>query len=165
MPTPRSADGFRLTVETVVADQRWADLDLQALARVACNSALRNPVLGNGEFEVGVLGCDDARMAELNWQFRKVEGPTNVLAWPAGPKPCGDPGPVELGSVAVAFDTCMRESEVMGRNLASHVTHLLVHGSLHLLGFTHDTEERAKIMEELEQASLTELGMGNLHWT
>ena len=165
MPTPRSTDGFRLTVETIIADQRWTDLELPAIARDACNSAMRNADLGSGEYEVGVLGCDDARMAELNWQFRKVEGPTNVLAWPAGPKPGGDPGPVELGSVAVAFETCMRESETMGRNPAGHVTHLLVHGSLHLLGFTHDTEERAKVMEELEQASLMELGMENLHWT
>lgn len=158
-----------MTVDTLIEDDRWAGAGLEALAARAVDAALVGAGLDPEAWEVSLLGCDDARIAELNADFRGKPQPTNVLSWPSeergpdtsGARPAlpeggGDP---ELGDIAIAYDTCAREAEAGGLPFDHHVLHLLVHGTLHLLGYDHETDEDAAVMETLESAILAELGV------
>ncbi|MGC9371523.1 MAG: rRNA maturation RNase YbeY [Paracoccaceae bacterium] len=160
-------------VDTVIEDERWEALALDDLAQTACAAVLAHLGL-EGDYEVSLLGCDDARIADLNADFRDKPRPTNVLSWPAEergaetdgdmPEPPGEglPGmPEELGDVAIAYETCLREAGEQGKAPADHVTHLLVHGCLHLLGFDHIRPRDADLMERLEVEILAKLGVAD----
>jgi len=77
---------------------------------------------------------------------------------PAGPDPTGV---IELGDIAIAYDTCAGEAAAAGRPMADHVTHLLVHGTLHLLGFDHERDADATLMEGLEVEILGNMGIAD----
>jgi probable rRNA maturation factor len=158
-------------VDTVIEDERWGDL-LPPLAERAARATLADLGLAPEGFAIVVMGCDDARIASLNADFRGKPVPTNVLSWPSderGPATPGEmpdppePGtaemPEELGDIAIAWETCAAEAEAAGRPLAHHVTHLLVHGTLHLLGFDHERPGDAALMEGLEVEILGKLGL------
>jgi probable rRNA maturation factor len=94
---------------------------------------------------------------ELNARDRGQDRPTNVLSFPAETEAL--PGePRLLGDLALAFATCRREAEEQGKPLAAHLTHLVVHGTLHLLGHDHDADEEAEAMEARERSLLAALG-------
>ncbi|MEM8822713.1 MAG: rRNA maturation RNase YbeY [Pseudomonadota bacterium] len=140
-------------VEVVVEDARWSDLD--RIASVAVPAAL-DVTCG---YEVVVMGCDDARIAGLNGRFRDKPQPTNVLSWPSGPRhPDTPPSDTELGDIAIAYETCVREAAEQGKSFEAHVTHLLVHATLHLLGHDHEAEAEAKRMEATERRIVMALG-------
>jgi probable rRNA maturation factor len=158
-------------VETLTEDHRWEALGLEALAETAARAALRVAGVEPAGFEVSCLGCSDARIAALNEDFRHKPQPTNVLSWPSaerGAARAGDrprrphaqgPGPTLLGDVAIAYETCAAEAEAAHRPLADHATHLLVHATLHLLGFDHEREADALLMERLETEAMAGLGL------
>lgn len=156
-------------IEILIEDARWTDAGLAALAETACNAALAELSL-DGDYEISLLACDDARVAELNTEFRGKPSPTNVLSWPSEDRaaqipgmipqlPDGAPHELELGDIALAYDTCAREAEAANKPLKDHVTHLLVHGTLHLLGFDHINDPDAALMEGLETRILAKLGI------
>lgn len=160
--------------ETVIEDDRWAALDLSALADRACAAALAAVGLDATGFQLSVLGGDDARIAELNGRFRGKPGATNVLSWPSESLQEGTPGvppaqpmpgdaddPWVLGDVALAWETCAREAEEQGKTMQDHVLHLIVHGTLHCLGYDHETDDDAALMEGLEVHALATLGVEN----
>ena len=144
-------------VDVIVEDPRWTGLE--ALARRAVGAALAP--LGEVEgLSVAVLGCDDARIAALNAEFRGKARPTNVLSWPSEERVPGEaPADPELGDVAIAYDTCAREAADQGKPFDAHVTHLLVHATLHLLGHDHEDEAEAGRMEAAERRILAGLGV------
>lgn len=107
--------------------------------------------------EVSLLFCDDAAIRVLNRDWRGFDKPTNVLSFPAATGPLSK-APL-LGDIAIAFETCAREAAEEGKTLAGHVTHLVVHGFLHLLGYDHETPEEAEEMEMLEIKALARLGL------
>ena len=154
-------------VEPMVEDARWEAAGFPPLAERAARAALtavgRDPDL----HEVSLLLCDDARMAELNSQFRGKPQPTNVLSWPSYdgdmPEPPGNPGegPLFVGDIALGYETCAREAAEAGIPLADHATHLVVHGLLHLVGFDHAEDDEAEAMEALETKILASLGVAN----
>ncbi|WGH79306.1 rRNA maturation RNase YbeY [Jannaschia ovalis] len=146
-----------MTVETIIEDERWSDLD--RLAGIAIPAALRGAGL-DGAFEVAVLGCDDARIAALNAEFRGKAAPTNVLSWPSEARVPGTaPRDPELGDIAIAIETCRREAAAQGKPFEAHVIHLLVHATLHLLGHDHANPEEAEAMEAAETRILRELDL------
>jgi probable rRNA maturation factor len=158
-----------MTIDIVIEDDRWAAAGIEALAARAVEATLAHLGLAPGDWEVVLLACDDARIAALNADFRDRPQPTNVLSWPseergaeaAGAAPCPpDPaeGP-ELGDIALAFETCAREAEAAGLTLAHHATHLVVHGTLHLLGYDHARDADAALMERTEIGILASLGV------
>lgn len=107
--------------------------------------------------EVSVLFTDDAEMRSLNAQWRGRDKPTDVLSFPSdGPDIPGEP--VFLGDIALGFETTRHDADTMGRPLDAHVSHLLVHGFLHLLGHDHIEDEDAAMMEPLEISILAGLG-------
>ncbi len=142
-----------------IADPAWSgaglgDLEgrVVACARAALAAAPRGTIPADRPAEIAVLLCDDARMARLNGAFRDKSGPTDVLSFPAGdePRPEDPTIPVLLGDLAIAFGVSEREARAAGIPLGDHLSHLVVHGILHLLGFDHGTEAEAARMETLE---------------
>lgn len=161
-------------VETVIEDARWEAFGLAPLAERAARATLAAMALPAEGFQIGLMGCDDARIAVLNADFRGRKQPTNVLSWPsedrasevAGEPPDSpEPGPADdpesLGDIAIAWETCDREAGEQGKPMADHVTHLVVHGVLHLLGYDHVEDEDATLMERLEVRILASLGVSD----
>ena len=161
-------------VETVIEDARWEAFGLPALAERAARIALEALGLPVAGFTISLMGCDDARIAGLNSDFRGKPQPTNVLSWPSEDRAAAfvgedpeRPGPGEaddpesLGDIAIAWETCIREAEVQGKTMADHATHLVVHGVLHLLGYDHIEEEDAALMEGHEVRILASLGVSD----
>ena len=146
-----------MTVDVVVEDPRWADLP--ALAEPAVAAALAGAGLDPDDHEVVVMGCDDARIAELNGRFRDKAAPTNVLSFPAAELAPGNPPPEELGDVALSYDTCAREAVEQGKSMGDHTVHLIVHAVLHLLGHDHAEDDGANLMEGLERTILAGMGL------
>jgi probable rRNA maturation factor len=156
------------TVDVLVDTAAWEELGLEALAQEAADAALATLGGDPGDFELSVLGCDDARIAALNAAFRDRETPTNVLSWPAEerrpPRPglrpdLPGPAPVWLGDIAIADGVCRRESSELGVGLADHTRHLIAHAVLHLLGYDHETHADAEVMESLERDILARMGL------
>lgn len=152
-------------VDIIIEDERWADLP--PLADRACTAALAGAGLDPSAYEVSVLACDDVRIAALNAGFRQKGTPTNVLSWPSDergaqvdgrmPEPPELPMDAELGDIAISYDTCAREAAEGGKPFEHHVIHLMVHGTLHLLGFDHIRDKDAALMEGLETKILGKL--------
>ncbi|MDQ7071963.1 MAG: rRNA maturation RNase YbeY [Rhodobacterales bacterium] len=165
-----------MIVDISIDDERWQQADLAALAEGAAQTALIHLGLAPEDFEVSLLGCDDARIEVLNGEFREQGKPTNVLSWPAvdlaadgdgavplPPEPDqmtfeGD-DKIELGDIAIAYETCAREAIEQGKTLPDHTVHLIVHGVLHLLGYDHIRDKDATLMEDNERVILGKLGI------
>lgn len=113
-----------------------------------------------GDAELSVLLTDDARMRILNRDYRGKDRATNVLSFPAGDDDAVG-RPRLLGDIALALETVEREAAGQSKTLADHVSHLTVHGVLHLLGHDHETEPQATDMEALEIRILDGLGIAN----
>lgn len=160
-------------LSVVIEDPRWDTLALEALAETGVRATLTHLALDPDRCEVTLLACDDARIAVLNGDFRARPTPTNVLSWPAEERAAGAPGDnpqalkpgldglYELGDIAISFDTCEREAQAAGKPVTDHVTHLVVHGVLHLLGYDHETDADAALMEGLEVKILGKMGLND----
>ncbi|MGC2203579.1 MAG: rRNA maturation RNase YbeY [Stellaceae bacterium] len=111
--------------------------------------------------EVGIVLTDAAEQQRLNRDYRGQDRPTNVLAFPAWqPGTAIPPGaPLLLGDVVLALEVVVREATQYRKPVTDHLTHLVVHGMLHLLGFDHLTETGAAEMESLERSILAERGL------
>ncbi|MEO1138249.1 MAG: rRNA maturation RNase YbeY [Pseudomonadota bacterium] len=158
-----------MPVEVLIEDTRWLALEMDDLANRAARATLTELTLAADAFEISVLACDDARIAALNEDFRAKDQPTNVLSWPneergakvegTAPDPPNSADDPELGDIAIAYETCLREAEAARKPMQDHVTHLLVHGVLHLLGYDHIRDKDATLMEQLEVRILGKLGL------
>ena len=116
--------------------------------------------LGQTEGGVVVLLTDDAAVRELNARFRDKDRPTNVLSFPGADMPV--PGaPRHLGDIVLAYGVCAAEAGAQGKTLGSHLTHLVVHGVLHLLGRDHMDDAEADAMEAEEKTVLARLGIAD----
>jgi probable rRNA maturation factor len=161
-----------LVVETDIVAGDWpADVDWPALARAAVAAALAetpNAELADAPMavEVAVRLTDDAEVHTLNRQYRAKDKPTNILSFPmlAPDMLVGlansDDGEVLLGDLVVAAGTVMAEAAAKGWTVAAYCQHLIVHGTLHLLAYDHETgEAEATAMEALERAACAKLGL------
>jgi len=150
-------------IEVILEDARWEAMGLAALCGPAAREALAVSGRRESGFEIALLGCDDTRIATLNADFRGKPVPTNVLSWPAmaSPPMQGTMPETELGDIAIAYETCIREAVEKGISVQDHVTHLVIHGVLHLLGYDHIIESDAEEMEKLEIIALAKLGIDN----
>ncbi len=130
-----------------------------ALARGQSKAALVLP----HQVELVVVLADDAEQRQLNRDWRGIDRPTNVLAFPAWAPGTQLPrdAPLLLGDVVLAFETVAREADEQDKPLADHFSHLIVHGVLHLLGYDHASDMEAVEMERLETSILAELGVAD----
>jgi probable rRNA maturation factor len=144
-----------------VEDDAWHALaGLEDLAQASIGAALAAAGFQDDECDVAVLFTDDVSMAAINAEWRGKDRPTNVLSFPAPrdiPVPVGEARP--LGDIVLAYGVIAREAEEQGKTLRAHVGHLMVHGTLHLLGYDHETDLEAEEMEALETSILKGLGI------
>ncbi len=147
-----------LSVEINIEAGAWDELDdataLIEAALAAASTTARRRFARNTE--VSVLLTDDAAVRSLNHTWRAQDKATNVLSFPARPM-AGQPP--HLGDIALAYETTQREAKSEGKSLRDHVSHLAIHGFLHLLGYDHETASEAETMEALERAALARLGI------
>lgn len=137
-------------IDIAIQAEGWPDCD-DLIARAVSNVAaeLDNPREG----ELSVVLSDDAQVQILNRDYRQKDKPTNVLSFPQS-------GPL-LGDIILARETVQAEATDNGVSFEAHLTHLVMHGWLHLQGFDHQTEETAAEMEAIEIAALAKLGIDN----
>ena len=159
------------TLDLAIESPLWDADNLTRVAVRAVAATLRHMHFDPDACEVTLLACDDARIAALNADFRGKPAPTNVLSWPAQPlapasegrapmaPQTGFDGMIELGDIALSHDTCAREATESGKPFNDHLTHLIVHGTLHLLGYDHVADSDAALMERLEVEILGNLGL------
>ena len=161
-----------LIVETHAAEP-WPDaLDWEARGAEAAAAALAlTPYAALADaaplVEIAIRLTDDAEVHALNRDFRGKDKPTNVLSFPMVQADLletlanSDDGEILLGDIVLARETCAREAVEKGIALADHATHLIVHGTLHLVGYDHMDDVAAAAMEALEVKALASLGIAN----
>ena len=160
------APAAAIAVRSPCAAWRKACPPAPRLTRAAARRTLRRGAAAAGlalpaRVELCINLADDACQQRLNRDFRGRDLPTNVLAFPAwapGETPASD-APLLLGDVVLAFETVAREAEEQRKPLAAHLSHLTVHGVLHLLGYDHLVPDEALRMEALESSILASLGV------
>jgi probable rRNA maturation factor len=144
--------GMTLTILT--HDDRWKGL--APTVKRAAEAALAKKRLK--KVAVTFVLTNDAEVKNLNRDYRDKDKPTNVLSFPDGSV---DEGVTLLGDVVLAYETIAREAAEQGKTLKAHLTHLTIHGVLHLLGYNHEAEDEANTMESLEITILSTLGIAN----
>ena len=150
-----------IEIDVLVADARWSALDdPEILARRAVEAAFAVAEEAPSEAEISILLTEDAAIRDLNRDWRGKDQPTNVLSFPAS-APMSASGPRHFGDIVLAYDTILREADEEGKALRDHVLHLIVHGTLHLLGHDHEETAEAEVMEALEVQALARLYIGN----
>jgi len=116
----------------------------------------------NREIEVTVRIVDEAESRELNKRYRGKDAPTNVLSFPFE-APQGMPREelALIGDLVICAPVVRREAREQGKGEIEHWAHMVVHGTLHLLGYDHQTEKEARPMEALEVALLDQFGIAD----
>ena len=149
-----------LAVEVVRHGDAWARSPISDPAiELAANAAFTVALPAeSAPCEITIALTDDAEIRALNRTWRDKDRPTNVLSFPAGEAP-GAQG--ALGDVVIAYETTEREAREDGVAHSDHVSHLVVHGVLHLLGFDHRDDAEAEKMEDLERQALASLGIAD----
>ncbi|RWN14680.1 MAG: rRNA maturation RNase YbeY [Mesorhizobium sp.] len=112
-----------------------------------------------GRSELSLVFTDDAHVRVLNAGWRGKDKPTNVLSFPAFPFAQGGPLPPMLGDIVLAAETVAHEAALEDKPVENHITHLVIHGLLHLLGYDHEAEAEAEAMEAVERAVLARLAI------
>ena len=163
----RGPDGLR--IEVLIHSRKWkAEPQASAIARKAIRAAAS--VASTPRAELAIVLTDDSAIHALNREWRGHNKPTNVLSFPAprlppalaGERRAGGhkrPRPAALGDIVIAFETTAREAAAEGKPLRHHLSHLAIHGFLHLVGHDHENERDAQRMESLEVKILAGLGV------
>jgi probable rRNA maturation factor len=171
-PAPTSQDldiSFSLEAgdwEAVVTDVEQL---VEAAARTAFEAAERPEILGDAPAEMSLVLADDALVQTLNRDYRDKDKPTNVLSFAllddlddTDDVLAREQGmPILIGDVILAFETVQREAREQGKSVGDHLTHLVIHGVLHLLGYDHQSDPDADRMERLETSILARMGIAD----
>ncbi len=154
-------DSAEIAVPVSVSDEAWAEALPQCRA-IALRAALAaaGAHAGPGPLEISILLAGDEQVRGLNRDYRKIDAPTNVLAFASDPSPAPQAARL-LGDVVLAFGTARREADERGLEMADHLAHLVVHGVLHLLGYDHEAAPDAEAMERAEAHILAGLGIAD----
>lgn len=139
-----------------------AEPEAEAVIRRAIDAAAASVTDDIADAELAVMLTDDAGIRTLNRNWRNIDKPTNVLSFPAlrpeGTRQPDDPPPM-LGDIAIAYETTRREADDEDKPFDHHLSHLAVHGFLHLIGYDHENDAEAEEMENLERQILAQLGI------
>lgn len=147
-----------LHIDVMVEAGEWqSEGELESLARRAIDAVLDEIGTRSGVFEVSLVFTDDAHIRSLNTSWRGRDKPTNVLSFPASSLKRNATLPPMLGDIILASETIAREAALEEKPFNHHVSHLIVHGLLHLMGYDHETEEDAEEMEAVERRALARL--------
>ncbi len=163
---PSNCDKFRVAVALLAPVWRTGLPEAENLARRAGLAALAWATGGSrnrDECELSVTLADDAVVRRLNYRYRNINRPTDVLSFPELDSVGSATGPVLFGEVVLAYETVSQAAAEQDKPLADHLSHLVVHGTLHLLGYEHRSEAESAEMERLETAVLAGLGIAAPH--
>lgn len=140
-------------IEVEIDDDAWSEAlpDTAAVVERAASLAL-----GDTQGDIVILLADDVHVQQINAQFRDKDRPTNVLSFPAP-----DSARPHLGDLILAYGVCAAEAAQQGKSLSDHLSHLTIHGVLHLLGHDHEVEDDAETMEAEERRLLASLGIAD----
>jgi probable rRNA maturation factor len=163
------ADRARLSIAISIEDSGWARLapDAARVLRRAARDALAQARADGWKgsrigHEISFVLTDDKRMRTLNRAYRGKDKPTNVLSFAALDASRPKPGmPWLLGDVVLASGVIAREAKAQRKSIRHHLSHLAIHGVLHLLGYDHERDRDAEAMEALEIAALAAMGIAN----
>lgn len=150
-----------MDAEVIVNDSAWMRIDdLQMVLKKSMHGV--NNIFDDADFcpsSVTVTLTNDNEIQRLNKDFRQKDKATNVLSFPDGE--LDENGRLHIGDIVMAFETMEREACEQEILLTDHLTHLMIHGLLHLYGYDHETEDEAEEMEALEIEILQDMGIKN----
>lgn len=154
---PDAEDGSSIC-EIIIDDENWSSLDFSP--QELCESVTKTTFsfFENNHETIAILLCGDAKIRELNFKWRGLNKATNVLSFEY------PPNSLVLGDIALSYQTCISEALQQGKSIKNHVSHLLVHGILHLLGYDHIGDDEASEMEDLEREILEKMGIEDPYW-
>jgi probable rRNA maturation factor len=134
-------------IEVEIVDEAWTDAlpDAERWAIQAAKTALALAE-ADADAAIAILLTDDVAVRELNARFRDKDKPTNVLSFPAA-----ESALPHIGDIALAYGVCAKEAAEQNKTLREHLVHLTTHGVLHLIGYDHETDADAEVMEEMER--------------
>jgi probable rRNA maturation factor len=158
---------YALELDLRMDDPQWgeplSETEIRTLI-VTILAHLQHPALGK-TYECCLIFTEDAVIAPINLQWRKQNKPTNVLSFPACFTAPGVHDPampishyIHLGDIVLARETILREAAEKSIPIAEYLTHMIVHGVLHLLGYDHENDADAEQMESLENQLMERLG-------
>jgi len=150
-----------LTEVLAVAECWQTEPEAEAVIHRAINAAAEVADADVGEAELAIMLTDDTGIRTLNNNWRGIDKPTNVLSFPALQPAAGAPAaaPRMLGDIAIAYETTRKEADDEEKPFDHHLSHLAVHGFLHLIGYDHEKDDDAEAMEDLEREILAQLGI------
>jgi probable rRNA maturation factor len=153
-----------VTEVLIVADAWKSEPEADAVIQRAVAIAAEMTDADTADAELAVMLTDDAGIRTLNSNWRGIDKPTNVLSFPALRLPtrvagADDDVPPMLGDIAIAYETARREADDEQKPFDHHLSHLTIHGFLHLVGYDHETDDEAEAMEALEVEILAQLGI------
>ena len=161
-PGTKLSSVLPLTEVLVVADCWQTESDAEAVIHRAIDAAAEIADADVGDAELAIMLTDDSGIRTLNSNWRGIDRPTNVLSFPAL-QPTGaampDDAPRMLGDIAIAYETTRKEADDEQKPFDHHLSHLAVHGFLHLIGYDHEKDADAEAMEALEREILAQLGI------
>ena len=161
-PETMTYSALPATEVLIVADCWRAETEAEAIIHRAIEAAAEMVDADTGDAELAVMLTDDAGVRTLNANWRGIDKPTNVLSFPAL-QPTGTPSPDDaprmLGDIAIAYETVRREADDEQKPFDHHLSHLAIHGFLHLIGYDHETDQEAGEMEDLERKILAQIGI------
>ena len=164
-----------MELHVLIEEKKWQEINLKKILLRVVEPALS--FLSNLEpnYEIALLASNDKSISKLNLKYRNMGSATNILSWPEYnlknvlpgkmpeklPVSGHDNCKISLGNLAVAYETCKSEANSIGISLENHMSHLLLHGFLHLVGFDHHNDLDAELMEGIEVKLLGGLGISN----
>lgn len=158
---PQSGSSNKLTIELVDQAGDWPDL---SVINTVVEDALATTIVVADlqilpQAEICIVLSDDDHVRKLNHQWREIDKPTNVLSFPAEDIAPGEMPGLLLGDIVLAHETIAREAREFGTSFNDHLSHLVIHGFLHIFGYDHINDHDAVEMEELERNCLGKLGI------
>ena len=143
------------------ADGWQSEHSLRMLVDRVLEATLHALEFDDVDSELSLVFTDDANICTINAKWRHIDKATNVLSFPAfSIQPGQRPGPI-LGDIVIARETVQREAQEENKSFDDHLSHLIVHGLLHLTGYDHQNDEEAEQMESLERKILASLGISD----
>lgn len=143
------------------ADGWQSEHSLRMLVDRVLEATLHGLEFDDVDSELSLVFTDDANIRTINAKWRQIDKATNVLSFPAFPMQPGQrPGPI-LGDIVIARETVQREAQEENKSFDDHLSHLIVHGLLHLTGYDHQNDDEAEQMESLERKILASLGISD----
>lgn len=159
-----------IETDVIAQEPPWEELEgdlLPLIPKIINEAAGQSPLaktLAGRSAEISVVLSNDSFVRALNRQYRGKDKATNVLSFQQtdiGDLPPPGAGPLPLGDIILAYETIANEAKEQGKSFKAHCVHLVVHGTLHIFGYDHETEDDAEIMETLEINILKRMGIKN----